>query len=214
MNQEDIIKNIQESQIEETIRSALEEDFSSSKTYNPFVQCVENLKKEIDFFQEFLNTPEFQDISQVYEASKSILTKSQKLILSETEIDPEADALLAPVQFHTNLLKIHKVLLLRDVECSEFIPPASAPLKKNVKRLYESLTELKKVFQSRVEKVPVKRKSNKNILRKRMGLLKTKKMEEEVDDFLESEFRVTPFITEAPKKNTVLIDGVSWPRFV
>jgi hypothetical protein len=101
-----------QSDIEKAIRSALEGSSLIFSGWDSFF-CSESqdLQSDVDFFQPHSSTPLFQDISQAFESSLSVLGTSKKFIYSDSEVDQEAENFINTVQFHADLLKIQGVIL-------------------------------------------------------------------------------------------------------
>jgi hypothetical protein len=124
--------------------------------------------------------------------------------------------MLPLVDFHLNVLKIHRMLFTREIEGYGLIPPASAALQRQVMRTYESLGQLADTL-AVLAKGPKATTQKKTKPAKARGLttrLPSAPTPDEPDEPLDLPNRVSPFITDGSKKSTVSIDGVLWPRYV
>ena len=79
-----------------------------------------------------------------------MLADAEEKVFGDSEVASEADQMLPLVEYHLNLLKIHRLLFTRQVEGYGLIPPAPPALQKQVVRTYEALGQLTDVLASLV----------------------------------------------------------------
>jgi len=211
MDKNAVRANQQKAFIQDSLRAALKDSqVGSSIVINPFIVAIQTLKREISFMEPFLKLEQFSQVEKTYKSAIDVCERGEKLIIGENEVAADSDQLQPLVQYHANLLKIHRLLLVRVVEGSALIPPAPPTLKKQVEKAYESIDQLKQVIVA-ISQIPKPPKTKKQETKQRK-VPKFAIIQE--DDPLVIEYRVSPFITEGPKKSTVSINGVLWSRYV
>lgn len=218
MSVEQIRANKQRALIQETIRAAFTETGKNGEMplLHPYILAVQGLQKEIEFFAPFKDEKfqTFFDIAKVtYESAESTLIQAQNFILADNEVSSEAEAMQPLVEYHSNLLKIYRLLFTRKLEGSALIPPAPAQLQKQVDRTYEALGQLTKIV---IQFIKPTNKSE-SLLRKpssRYTKTTSKSKSESIEQPINNEERISPFITEGSKKGTVTIDGIIFSRYV
>ena len=218
MDKDTLRANRQKALIQDTFRLAFKDTVGEHTTVHPFVLAVQALRREVEFMEPF-TVPEMQEMFAVaeptYKSATSVLADAEEKVFGDSDVASEADQMLPLVEYHVNLLKIHRLLFTRQVEGYGLIPPAPPALQKQVVRTYEALGQLTDVLASLVA-VPraatgKRSATGKSPVRTRKA---TAKPREENEEPLELRNRVSPFITDGSKKSTVAIDGVLWPRFV
>ena len=217
MSVEQIKANQQKSFIQEQLRSAFANAGKNGgqPLVHPFVLAVRSLKREIEFFEPFKDEKfiEFFKIaSDTYDSSTSILEQAESCILADNDVTASSEQLHPLVEYHSNLLKIYRLLFTRKLEGSALIPSAPQQLQKQVDRTYEALGQLTKVI-STFAKTPKEPRTKKSTGRSYKSST-SKKSEEVIELPLENDDRISPFITDGPKKGTILIEGVLFNRFV
>jgi hypothetical protein len=215
MDKDTLRANRQKALIQDSIRAAFRENVGDGPTLHPFVLAVQSLRREIEFMEPFTHENMkvlFSQAESSYTSATAILAQAEDEILGDSEVGSDADRLFPLVEYHLNLLKIHRLLFTRQVEGSGLIPPASASLQRQVVRTYEAMGQLTDVLLS-LSKVP-KASKPKKAAQARARPSKSDRISEEREEPLDLPYRVSPFITEGSKKSTVSIDGVLWPRFV
>lgn len=215
MDKDTLRANRQKALIQDTLRAALNGANGEAPVLHPFVSAVQSLRREIEFMEPFTdpNMKElFAQAESVYNSSLDVLEESENMIFGDNEVSPDADQQLLMVEYHLNILKIHRLLFTRIVEGNSLIPPASPSLQKQVVRTYEALGQLANVLtsNSKVPKPPALKKTETIKSRKVIS----KNLPTDREPPLELPNRVSPFITDGSKKSTVSIDGVIWPRYV
>jgi hypothetical protein len=185
---------------------------------HPFVLSVQSLRREIEFMEPFTDESMkvlFAQAEPAYKSATALLAQAEQMILGESEVAPGTDQLVPLVDYHLNLLKIHRLLFTRAVEGYGLIPPASPTLQRQVIRTYEALGRLTYVLTS-LSKVPeaAKPKETKPVKSAAPSAKLPPPTPEEPEEPLDLPNRVSPFITDGSKKSTVSIDGVAWPRYV
>lgn len=210
MEKEKLRANRQKALIQDTLYNIFSNQrVSEGPTIHPFIHATQTLRRELDFMEPMRGDEGAQgQLATVLKSAESVLENAEQQIFSDNQVSPEATNLQPLVEFHTNLLKIHRLILTRAVEGDALIPPAPLKLQSQVEKIYEALGGLDKVI-STVSKVPKKTQKRKTTSRS----AKTQR-EEEIIPPLEFEYRVSPFITDGAKKGTVSIDGVIWQRYV
>ena len=210
MDKEAVRSNKQKALIQDTLRAALKESqIGDSIVLNPFIISIQTLKREISFMEPFLNHESFSNAINVYESSLNILEKAEKMIIGENEVTNESAQILPLIDYHSNLLKIHRLLITRLIDDTSILPPAPPPLQKQVGKAFEAIEQLNKVVDS-LTQIPKVTKARKIEKKPQKKVIHTPIIEES----LELIDRVSPFITEGNKKSTVSIDGIIWPRYV
>lgn len=217
MNKEALRANKQRAFIQDSIRAAFRENIGDGPTVHPFVLAVQSLRREIEFMQPFTvdeMKEMFKQAEPTYKSATTVLEQAEQKVFGDSEVSTDADQMLPLVEYHLNLLKIHRLLFTRQVEGYGLIPPASATLQRQVVRTYEALGQLTDVITSFIQapKVEKKKVAEKSTVRTRK--LASKSSLQETEEPLDMPMRVSPFITDGTKKSTVAIDGVVWPRFV
>jgi hypothetical protein len=209
--------NKQQAFIQDAIRAAFREPAGEGPTLHPFVLAVQSLRREIEFMEPF-TTDEmkhlFEQAEPCYDSAKGVLAEAEAEVLGDSEVSGDADRLLPLVEYHLNLLKIHRLLFTRQVEGYGLIPAAAPGLQKQVVRTYEALGGLSDVL-TVICQVPKSSQtpSRKPRKAKSRGIRSAPVFVEE-DEALSLDYRVSPFVTEGSRKGTVSIDGSIWPRFV
>lgn len=219
MDKDTLRANRQKALIQDSFRLAFKDCIGERATVHPFVLAVQGLRREIEFMEPF-TVPEMHELfapaEQTYKSATSVLSQAEEKVFGDSEVASEADQMLPLVEYHLNLLKIHRLLFTRQIEGYGLIPPAPPGLQRQVVRTYEALGQLTDVLASLAiapKAATAKRAatSGKNMTRSRRI---TGKPREENEEPLDIKNRVSPFITDGSKKSTVSIDGILWPRFV
>lgn len=215
MNKETLRANKQMALIQDTLRAAFRGTDGENPVLHPFVFAVQSLRREIEFMEPFTN-PEmkaiFAQAEPAYNSAQQVLADSEDMIFGDNEVSPDADQQLLMVEYHLNILKVHRLLFTRQVEGYSLIPPATPSLQKQVIRTYEALGQLSNVLSSnsKVPKPPALKKTDTYKSRKVISRNSATDKEPPLD----LPNRISPFITDGSKKSTVSIDGVLWPRYV
>lgn len=222
MNKDTLRANRQKAAIQDTIRAAFRENIGDGPVIHPFVLAVRSLRREIEFMEPF-TVPEmaelFKQAEPTYNSATAVLQTAESNVFGDSEVASDADHMLPLVEYHLNLLKIHRLLFTRQVEGYGLIPPASAGLQRQVVRTYEALGQLTDVL-TKLSKVPKPQKPKGATMTRgvKKETLKTRRLAAqavaEADEPLDLPYRVSPFITDGAKRSTVSIDGVLWPRYV
>jgi hypothetical protein len=215
MDKEALRAHRQKALIQDTIRAAFRERAGDGPTLHPFVLSVQSLRREVEFLQPFTEDaikPIFAQAAPAYASALSVLEEAETMILGDSQVAAGATPLLPVVEYHLNLLKIHRTLFTREVEGYGLIPPASPALQRQVTRAYEALNSLTDVLAS-LAKPPAEGTRKKPKPRPPVRTIITPAADEP-DEPLDLPNRVSPFITDGSKRSTVSIDGVLWPRFV
>lgn len=213
---EQIKANQQKSLIQQQLMSAFASTGKNAGQHlvHPFVLAVRTLRREIEFFEPFKDEKfiEYFNIArETYDSSTSILSQAELCILADNDVTNSSEQLQPLVEYHSNLLKIYRLLFTRKIEGSALIPSAPQQLQKQVDRTYEALGQLTKVI-SEFNKTPKEPSTKKSTSRSYKSSISKKS--EEIEPPLEIDDRISPFITEGPKKGTILIEGVLFNRYV
>lgn len=220
MNKEQLRANKQKAIIQDALRAAFKGTTGDGPTLHPFVMATQSLRREIEFMEPFTqpNMAEmFKPAEVTYKSALHVLEVAEGMIFADTEVSKDSEQQLPLVEYHLNLLKIHRLLFTRQIEGSSLIPPASPNLQRQVVRTYEALGQLTNVISSLAQppKAGKTKKQQSQTSKSRSIALKTRSMaQEEPDQPLDLPNRVSPFITDGSKKSTVSIDGIVWPRYV
>lgn len=211
MDKNTLRANKQRAAIQDQLRAAFRgTNGTEDQVQHPFITAYQTLERELEFLAPFQSSNLFESVKAVYDSAMSLKEKASQWYYDD-KVTPEGEQNLALVQFHGNVLKIHRVLLSRTVEGTSLIQAAPVSLQKQVEKTYEALGQLSTVMNqiSQIPKAPaartMKQKSARPVIARKF---------EEQEDPLDLPLRISPFITEGAKKSTVVIDGVTWPRFV
>ncbi|EAY00061.1 hypothetical protein TVAG_196210 [Trichomonas vaginalis G3] len=211
MDKNTLRANKQRAQIQDQLRAALRGTVGVDEpVQHPFITAYQTLERELEFIAPFQSSNMFASVKDVYDASIALKEKAANWFYDD-KVTPEGEQNLALLQFHGNILKIHRVLLSRTVEGTSLIQPAPATLQKQVEKTYEALNQLNAVM-TQVSQIP-KAPATRTIKQKSARPIVARKVEEQ-EDPLDLPLRISPFITEGSKKSTVVMDGVTWPRYV
>ncbi|OHS98426.1 hypothetical protein TRFO_35165 [Tritrichomonas foetus] len=215
MDKDKLRANRQKALIQDTLRAAFKGTTSEAPVLHPFVLAVQSLRREIEFMEPFTDPKMAELFAQAEPAYKSgvqVLADAESMIFGDAEVSPDADQQLPLVEYHLNILKIHRLLFTRQVEGYSLIPPAPPSLQRQVVRTYEALGQLTSVLtsMSKVPKPPRTKKADAFKTRKVIS----RNLPHDKETPLDLPNRVSPFITDGSKKSTVQIDGVIWPRYV
>lgn len=217
MNIENLRANKQKALIQDTLRAAFKDTKTGGPTLHPFVLAVQSLRREIEFMEPFTDPQMAELFSQADAAYKSaiqVLQDSESMVFGDSEVSPDADQQLPLVEYHVNILKIHRLLFTRQVEGYSLIPSAPANLQKQVVRTYEALGQLSNVL-STLSKPPKSQQTKKSDQTIKTRKILSRNLTTDKDESpIDLPNRISPFITDGGKKSTVSIDGIIWPRYV
>lgn len=212
MDEDPLQVSKQRSIIRDSLKVALKKAQGESDVQaDPFTSAIQTLKSEIELMEPFKDTEIFSSARKLYEQSVRLIEKTDGMVEKDEADSPEGENICGLIEYYGNLMKIHRIILSRTGDKCNLIPAAPSSLRTQVERTYNALGQLQQVLKTitQVPKAPVAKKpsgkSNRQLLKRR---------QEEVDDPLEVEYRISPFITEGPRKGTVDIDGITWPRYV
>jgi hypothetical protein len=217
MDKETLRANRQKALIQDSIRAAFRDNVGDGPTLHPFVLSVQSLRREIEFMEPFTHDEMktiFAPAEASYKSATAVLAQAEDEILGDSEVGSDADRLFPLVEYHLNLLKIHRILFTREVEGSGLIPPASSGLQRLVTRTYEAMGQLTDVLLTLSKGPKGQRPKKAPQGGTRAGFGRSDRGADEKEDPIDISYRVSPFITEGSKKATVSIDGILWPRFV
>ena len=219
MNKDTLRANKQKALIQDTLRAAFKNENFEGGGVHPFVLAVQSLRREIEFMEPFTDPemrPLFSQAEALYKSSLQILEASESKIFSDSDVANDAEQSIPLIEYHLNLLKIHRLLFTRQIEGYSLIPPAPQSLQKQVVRTYEALGQLSNVLKSLYNgpKPQKTKKNSQSSLVKSRALITKKNLPNDKEPPIELPERISPFITDGSKKTIVMIDGVSWPRFV
>lgn len=215
MDKDTLRANKQKALIQDTLRAVFKGTDGEAPGIHPFVIAVQSLRREIEFMEPFVDPGMkelFAQAEPAYNSAQQVLYDSENMIFGDNEVSPDADQQLLMVEYHLNILKIHRLLFARQVEGYSLIPPATQSLQKQVDRTYEALGQLSNVLASNS-------RAPKPQTLKKTETIKTKKttsrnLSTDKELPLDLPNRISPFITDGRQKSTVAIDGVIWPRYV
>jgi hypothetical protein len=207
--------------VQDAVRAAFREGAGDGISLHPFVLALQTLRREVGFMMPFA-TGEMKHLflqsESCYNSAVEVLKEAESNILGDSDVTEEADSLLPLVEYHSNLLKIHRLIFTREVEGYGLIPVASPGLQKQVIRTYEALEQLDEVLSVITERSKVSAAlpgANKRLGQRSISKVRSAKaLFDAEDEALAVDYRVSPFITDGSKKGTISIDGTLWARFV
>jgi hypothetical protein len=207
--------NKQKALIQDTLRAAMKGTAGIEQpVQHPFITAYKTIERELEFMEAFKNTEQFDQVQELYNSACDLEEKARSMMY-DGKVTPEGEQNVHLLEFHASMLKIHRIIISRSVEGSVFIPPAPTTLQKQVEKTYDALNQLSKVMtqMSQTPKAPSVT-SKKAPSRTRSITSRSRQQVDEPEDPLVLPLRVSPFITEGNKKGTVLIDNISWPRYI
>ena len=216
MDKNTLRANKQKAMIQDTLRAALRGTAGVDEpVQHPFFTAVSTIERELEFLEPFKNTDAFKSVQAIYDSAKKLKEKADSWSY-DGKVTPEGEQNTSLLEFHANILKIHRVILSRTVEGTSLIPPAPVSLQKQVEKTYDALNQLSAVMTqiSQTPKAPQSRSLSKKSTPRSRTISARSKAIEQPEEPLYLPLRVSPFITEGTKKSTVLIDNVMWPRYV
>ena len=209
---EEIKKEQQRALIRDKLHSAvleIQEDGMAIK--HPFVLSVEGLRHEIDFFRPFIDQEICSNVVEPYQSAVATLEEAEAMIFSDTDVSPDYNDVIQVVDYHTNILKIHRAVFTKAFDDA---PPHPAPpaVQKQASRLFDSLAQLQKILDA-ITEIPKPPRAKKQSVTVRAVRKQPAEPAEPKESFT-SEFRVSPFITDGPDKNTIIVEDYTFPRFM
>lgn len=215
MDKNTIRMNKQKAMIADKVHAAMKTiNGFEGPVQHPFISASESLKRELEFLKPFENTAQFAPVKELYNSALSLKEKIAEMSY-DGKVTPEGEQTLPLLEFHVNMLKIHRVIIARTAEVPGLIPPAPTQLQKQVEKTYDALNQLKTVLElsTQVPKAPSVT-SKRAPPRARSISSRSKQQIQEPEEPLVLPLRVSPFITEGKKKGTVTIDGIDFPRYI
>jgi hypothetical protein len=180
---------------------------------------VQALREEVEYMEPFTEDSMkvmFVQVEPIYASSLGVLRKAESKILGDNEVDFESDELLMLVKYHTNVLKIHRLLFTRQLEGTALLPPATPLLQKQVSRTYDALRQLSHVITTVAAAKNKKKSKPRRVRTATTRNLRSGSGSSELQMIppLILPLRISPFITEGSSETSCVIDGATWPRYV